>query len=194
MLATMAATTLALYVAPVAVVGTIVDLLRNSPLLIPGVAIAVIAAVFLAPASGGANGSVSAPRRPARVRLRGDPGHHVDARQWRRLLRPVVVWRPAPAAAPRATALDLERARPQRRAVRATRRPHRADPAGSAAGVGRPRRGGDAHRHRVDPVQRPALDRICQTWDALENLIGLAIGHRCRRGHRVRSSVVRRTE
>ena len=174
--ATMAAPTLALYAAPIAVVGTIVDLLRNSPLLIPGVAIAVIVAVFLAPPAAARTGLspllagllVFAFGAILAITLTPGSGEGFFGQSWCGGLRPpprlgqllsissehglnVVLF------VPLGVLIGLI---------------PRVRPLATAALVAA------AMPIVIEWIQYsvPQLDRICQTWDALENLLGLAIG------------------
>lgn len=166
----------ALDAAPVAVVGTVLDLLRNTPLLIPGVAIALIVAVWLAPAAAARTGLsplvagmlVFAAGAIVAITLTPGSGEGFFGRSWCGGLRP-------PPRLGQLVSISSEhglnialfvplgiliglipRARPFAIAALA---------AGAMPIV-------------IEWIQYsvPRLDRICQTWDALENLMGLVIG------------------
>jgi hypothetical protein len=165
----------ALLLAPIALVGTVLDLLGNSPLLIPGVALAFIVAVPLAPKAASWTGLspllagmlVFTVGAIIAITLTPGSGAGFFGHSWCGGLRPppslddflrlsehglnVVLF------VPLGILIGLiPRARPF--AVAAV----------SAA----------AMPIVIEWIQYsvPRLDRICQTWDALENLFGLAIG------------------
>ncbi len=161
---------------PVAVVGTVLELVRHSPLLIPGIAVAVIAAVLLAPSTTSRTGLspllagmlVFAVGAIVAITLTPGIGSGTFGQSWCGGLRP-------PPRLGQLASLSSEhglnvalfmplgviiglipRARPFAVVALA---------AGSMPVV-------------IEWIQYsvPRLDRFCQTWDALENLIGLVIG------------------
>jgi hypothetical protein len=165
----------ALLLAPIALVGTVLDLIGNSPLLIPGVALAFIAAVPVAPWVASRTGlspllagmlvfSVGA---IIAITLTPGSGAGFFGHSWCGGLRPpprlddflrlsehglnVVLFMPL-------GILIGMIPRPRPLAIAAF----------SAA----------AMPIVIEWIQYsvPRLDRVCQTWDALENLTGLAIG------------------
>ncbi len=161
---------------PIAVAGTILELIGNTPLLIPGVAIAIIVGVGLAPAVAARTGLstllagmlVFAVGAILAITLTPGSGAGFFGRSWCGGLFPtprlgqlvslssehglnVVLF------VPLGILIGLiPRARPF-----------------AIAAVG-----ALAMPIVIEWIQYsvPRLDRICQTWDALENLIGLAIG------------------
>jgi hypothetical protein len=172
---TMPMTVAALDLVPIAVVGTILDLIRNSPLLVPGVAIALIVGVALAPWASARTGlspllaGMLVFAFGAIVAITLTPGSgEFFGRSWCGGLRP-------PPRLGQLVSISSEhglnvllfvplgiliglipRARPF--AIAAVI-------AGSMPIV-------------IEWIQYsvPRLDRICQTWDALENLMGLILG------------------
>jgi VanZ like protein len=162
--------------APVAVVGTILELIGNAPLLVPGVAIAVIVGVWLAPAV--------ATRTGLSPLLAGALVFTVGA---------IVAITLTPGSGPgsfgRSVCGDLFPA-PRLWQLVSLSSEHGLNvvlfvPLGVLIGLiprVRPLAmvalGAVAMPIVIEWIQYsvPRLDRICQTWDALENLIGLAIG------------------
>lgn len=174
---TMPVTSLALYAAPIAVVGTVLDLLRNTPLLIPGVAIALIVGVVLAPRAAARTGLtpllagmlVFAFGAILAITLTPGSGEGLFfGESWCGGLRP-------PPRIGQLFSLSSEHGLNVALFV-----PlgvligliPRARPFATAAVVG------GALPIVIEWIQYsvPQLDRICQTWDVLENLMGLAIG------------------
>jgi hypothetical protein len=169
-------TDLALYAAPIAVVGTILDLLRNSPLLIPGVAIAVIVAVGLAPRAAARTGLspllggllVFTFGAILAITLTPGSGEGFFGQSWCGGLRP-------PPRLGQLLSISSEHGLnvvlfvPLGLLIGLI---PRARPLATAALVA------GAMPIVIEWIQYsvPQLDRICQTWDALENLMGLAIG------------------
>jgi hypothetical protein len=162
--------------APVAVVGTILELIGNTPLLVPGVAIAVIAGVALAPAVASRTGLspllagtlVVAVGAIIAITLTPGSGSGSFGRSWCGGLFP----------APRLYQLASLSSEHGLNIVLFV-------PLGVLIGlIPRVRpfaivaMGAIAMPIAIEWIQYsvPRLDRICQTWDALENLIGLAIG------------------
>lgn len=169
-------TILALEAAPVAVVGTILHLLRNTPLLVPGVAIALIVAVWLAPSTAARTGLspflagmlVFAAGAIVAITLAPGSGEGVFGGTWCGGVRP-------PPRLGQLVSLSSEHGLNIALFV----------PLGVLIGLiprARPFAiaaiGAGAMPIVIEWIQYsvPRLDRICQTWDALENLMGLAIG------------------
>ena len=165
----------ALLLAPIALVGTIFDLIGNSPLLIPGVALALIAAVPLAPWAASRTGLspllagllVFSVGTIIAITLTPGSGGGFFGQTWCGGLRPV----------PRLE--DFLRLNEHGLNVLLF------VPLGVLIGmIPRPRPfaiaavSAAAMPIVIEWIQYsvPRLDRICQTWDALENLTGLAIG------------------
>jgi hypothetical protein len=165
----------ALLLAPIALVGTVFDLIGNSPLLIPGVALAFIAAVPLAPWAASRTGlspllagmlvfSVGA---IIAITLTPGSGAGFFGHSWCGGLRPPP--RLGDVLKLNEHGLNVALFVPLGFLIGMIPRPRPfAVAAGSAA----------AMPILIEWIQYsiPRLDRICQTWDALENLIGLAIG------------------
>lgn len=162
--------------APVAVVGTILELIGNTPLLIPGVAIAIIVGVGLAPAVAARTGLspllagmlVFAVGAILAITLTPGSGAGFFGRSWCGGLFP----------APRLGQLVSLSSEHGLNVILFV-------PLGVLIGLiprARPfavvALGAIAMPIIIEWIQYsvPRLDRICQTWDALENLIGLAIG------------------
>jgi hypothetical protein len=162
--------------APVAVVGTILELIGNAPLLVPGVAIAVIAGVALAPAVASRTGLspllagmlVFAVGAIVAITLTPGSGSGFFGRSSCGGLFPT----------PRLYQLASLSSEHGLNVVLFV-------PLGVLIGLiprARPfavvALGAIAMPIVIEWIQYsvPRLDRICQTWDALENLIGLAIG------------------
>lgn len=173
----MSVASLALHAAPVTVVGAVLDLLRNTPLAIPGVAIAFIVAVALAPRAATRTGlspllaGMLVFAFTAILALTLTPGGgdgFFFADSWCGGLRP-------PPRLGQLLSLSSEHGLNVAMFV-----PigvligliPRARPFAVAALVA------GAMPIVIEWIQYsvPQLDRICQTWDALENLMGLAIG------------------
>jgi len=162
--------------APVAIVGTILELIGNTPLLIPGVAIAVIVGVALAPAV--------ARRTGLSPLLAGALVFTVGA-----ILAITLTPARGPGTFGRSVCGDLFPA-PGLWQLVSLSSEHGLNvvlfvPLGVLIGlIPRVRPftlvalGAVAMPLAIEWIQYsvPRLDRICQTWDALENLIGLAIG------------------
>ncbi|MGH2511271.1 MAG: VanZ family protein [Candidatus Limnocylindrales bacterium] len=162
--------------APIAVVGTILELIGNTPLLVPGVAIAVIVGVGLAPAVATRTGLspllagmlVFAIGAIVAITLTPGSGAGFFGRSWCGGLFPA----PRPG---QLISLSSEHGLNVALFV----------PLGILIGLiprARPFAivaiAALAMPIVIEWIQYsvPRLDRICQTWDALENLIGLAIG------------------
>ena len=166
----------ALVAVPVAVVGTILDLVRNSPLLVPGVAIALIAGVALAPWASARTGLspllagmlVFAFGAIVAITLTPGSGEGFFGRSWCGGLRP-------PPRLGQLLSISSEHglnvALFVPLGVLVGLIP-RARPFALAALIA------GAMPIVIEWIQYsvPRLDRICQTWDALENMIGLVIG------------------
>jgi hypothetical protein len=166
----------ALVAVPVAVVGTILDLVRNSPLLVPGVAIALIAGVALAPWASARTGLspllagmlVFAFGAIVAITLTPGSGEGFFGRSWCGGLRP-------PPRLGQLLSISSEHglnvALFVPLGVLVGLIP-RARPFAVAALIA------GAMPIVIEWIQYsvPRLDRICQTWDALENMIGLVIG------------------
>ncbi len=172
----MPATSLALYAAPVAVVGTVLDLLRNTPLLIPGVAIALIVAVALAPRAATRTGLspllagmlVFAFGAILAITLTPGSGDGFFFEQsWCGGLRPPP--RLGQLLSLGEHGLNVALFVPLGLLIGLIPRARPFATAAVAAG---------AMPIFIEWIQYsvPQLDRICQTWDVLENLMGLAIG------------------
>jgi hypothetical protein len=173
---TMPITFAGLDAAPIAVVGTILDLLRNSPLLIPGVAIAFIVGVALAQPMAARTGLspflagmlVFAVGAIVAITLTPGSGAGFFGRSWCGGLRP-------PPRLGELLSISSEHGLnialfvPLGVLIGLIPRPRPFVVAALAAG---------AMPIVIEWIQYsvPRLDRICQTWDALENLMGLVIG------------------
>lgn len=168
---------LALYTAPVAVIGAVLDLLRNTPLAIPGVAIAFIVAVALAPRAALRTGlspllaGLLVFAFAAILALTLTPGSGEGfffGESWCGGLRP-------PPRLGQLLSLSSEHGLnvamfvPLGVLIGLIPRVRPFAVATVAAG---------AMPIVIEWIQYsvPQLDRICQTWDALENLMGLALG------------------
>ena len=167
---------IALVASPIAAVGTILDLLRNSPLLIPGVAIALIAGVGLAQWTAARTGLtpllagmlVFAFGAIVAITLTPGSGFGFFGERWCGGLLPP----------PRLGQLFSITSEHGLNIVLFV-------PLGALVGlIPRVRPfaittlGAAAMPIAIEGIQYsvPRLDRICQTWDALENLLGLGIG------------------
>jgi VanZ like family len=166
----------ALIALPIAAIGTILDLLRNSPLLVPGVAIALIVGVALGPGASRRTGLsplqagmlVFAFGAIAAITLTPGSGDGLFDGPWCGGLRP----------APRLGellsissehGLNIALFVPLGVLIGLIPRVRPLTIAALVAG---------AMPMLIEWIQYsvPQLDRICQTWDALENLMGLIIG------------------
>ena len=159
---------------PAAFGGTILDLVRNAPLLVPGVAFALIVAVALAPWASARTGLspllagmlIFAVGAIAAITL--TPGNGGGAQSWCGGLRP-------PPRLGQLLSISSEHGLnvalfvPLGLLVGLIPRPRPMAVAAVAAG---------AMPVIIEWIQYsvPRLDRICQTWDALENLMGLVLG------------------
>jgi hypothetical protein len=173
---TMPITVAALDLAQIAVVGTILDLIRNSPLLVPGVAIALIVGVALAPWASARTGLspllagmlVFAFGAIVAITLTPGSGEGFFGRSWCGGLRP-------PPRLGQLVSISSEHGLnvllfvPLGILIGLI---PRVRPFAVAAGIA------GAMPIVIEWIQYsvPRLDRICQTWDALENLMGLVLG------------------
>ena len=162
--------------APVAVVGTVLGLLQNTPLLVPGVAVALVVAVAVAPSAATRTGLspplagmlVFAFGAILAITLTPGSGEGFFGRSWCGGLRP-------PPRLGQLLSLSSEHGLNVAMFV----------PLGVLVGLiprVRPFAAAllvaGAMPLVIEWIQYsvPRLDRICQTWDAIENLMGLAIG------------------
>jgi VanZ like family len=165
----------ALLLAPIALVGTVLDLIGNSPLLIPGVALALVIAVPLAPVAAARTGLppllagmlVFSAGAIVAITLTPGSGAGFFGQSWCGGLRPT----------PRLDdflrlsehGLNVVLFVPLGILIGLIPRP-RPFAVAALAAAGTP--------ILIEWIQYsvPRLDRVCQTWDALENLVGLGIG------------------
>jgi VanZ like protein len=161
---------------PAAFGGTILDLLRNAPLLLPGVALALVVAIALAPWAAARTGLspllagmlVFAVGAIAAITLTPGSGGGSFGQSWCGGLRP-------PPRLGQLLSISSEHGLnialfvPLGLLIGLIPRSRPMAVAAVAAG---------AMPIAIEWIQYsvPRLDRICQTWDALENLMGLVLG------------------